>query len=47
MFKVVRHKYISMTVAEDFCYRVWIAEARSHGNAQTLLLEAVFPMLAA
>jgi hypothetical protein len=43
MFEVTGHKNVSTTVAEDFCYKVWIVEARSHGNAQTLLLEAVFP----
>jgi hypothetical protein len=43
MFKVTSCKHVSTTVAEDFCYKVWIVEARSHGNTQTLLLGAVFP----
>jgi hypothetical protein len=44
MFKVTRYKHISTTVAGDFHYKVWIFEARSCGNAQILLLEAVCPM---
>jgi hypothetical protein len=36
-----------MTVTRDFHYKVWIIEDHSHGNTQTLLLEAVSPLLAA
>jgi hypothetical protein len=44
MFEVTSCKHVSTTVAEDFCYKVWNVEARSHGNAQTLLSEAMCPM---
>jgi hypothetical protein len=43
MFEVRRHKHVSMTVAGYLHYKVWIVEARSHSNAQTLLLETVCP----
>jgi hypothetical protein len=38
MFEVTRREHVSTRVAEDFCYKVWIVEARSRSNAQTLLL---------
>jgi hypothetical protein len=43
LFEVTSRKHVSTAVAGDFCYKVCIVEARSRGNAQTLLLEAVFP----
>jgi hypothetical protein len=43
MFEVTRRKHVSTTVAEDFCYKVWIVEAGSRDNAQTLLLRGTVP----
>jgi hypothetical protein len=43
MFEVTRRKHVSTTVAGDLRHKVQIIEAHSHGNAQTLLLEAMCP----
>jgi hypothetical protein len=43
MFEVTIRKAVSTAVTGDFCYKVWNVEACSRGNAQTLLLEAVYP----
>jgi hypothetical protein len=43
MFEVTGRKHVSTAVTGDFRPEVWTVEALSRDNAQTLLLEAVFP----
>jgi hypothetical protein len=37
MFEVTSRKHLSTKLAEDFCYKMWIVEARGRGNAETIL----------
>jgi hypothetical protein len=47
VFEVTWRKHVSTAVNGDFCYKAWTVAARSRDNAQTLLLEAVFPATSA